>query len=69
MRWRGASVKLVSNEDGNARSMYEKLGFKHEGTAREELFHNGRFWDGYMYGMLDREWKDIKANNKEQSKR
>lgn len=52
-----------------ARKLYEKLGFKHEGTAREELFHNGRFWDGYMYGMLDREWKDIKANNQEQSKR
>lgn len=52
-----------------ARKLYERLGFKHEGTSRELLFHNGRFWDNYQYGILDREWKEIKANNQEQSKR
>lgn len=52
-----------------ARKLYERIGFKHEGTSREHLFHNGRFWDDYQYGMLDREWKDIKANNQEHSKR
>ena len=48
-----------------ARRLYERLGFKHEGTSREDLFHNGRFWDDYQYGMLDREWKKIKGKKKE----
>ena len=37
--------------------MYEKLGFKHEGMNREGNFWNGRFWDSYRMGILDREWK------------
>lgn len=45
-----------------ARKLYERIGFRHEGTAREELFHNGKWWDGYQYGILDREWRQIRAN-------
>lgn len=42
-----------------ARALYLKLGFKHEGITREELYYKGRWWDGYHYGMLDREWREI----------
>ena len=40
-----------------ARKLYEKLGFKQEGVTREQLYHSGRWWDDYQYGMLDREWR------------
>lgn len=42
-----------------ARKLYEKLGFKQEGVTREEIYHQGRFWDGYQFGMLDREWREM----------
>lgn len=42
-----------------ARKLYQKLGFKHEGISREQLFYKGRFWDDYQYGMLDREWRGM----------
>ncbi len=44
-----------------ARKLYERLGFKHEGIAREMFWHNGRFWDDYEYGMLDREWRELRT--------
>lgn len=44
-----------------ARRLYERIGFRHEGTSKEMMFHQGRFWDDYQFGMLDREWKEIKA--------
>ena len=40
-----------------ARKLYEKLGFKQEGITREQLYHNGRWWDDYQYGMLERDWR------------
>ena len=48
-----------------ARKLYEKLGFKQEGVNREELYHNGRWWDGYLFSMLDREWKAMQDDKKE----
>jgi len=44
-----------------ARRLYERLGLKHEGTGREQLFHQGRCWDELPFAILDREWKEIKA--------
>ena len=41
--------------------LYERLGFKLEGIHREELWHDGRWWDGYEWGMLDREWWDMES--------
>lgn len=49
-----------------ARRLYERLGFKHEGTSREILWNNGRFWDDYQYGMLDWEWRDMQAAKQKQ---
>lgn len=41
-----------------ARKLYERLGFKHEGTSRELWWQRGRWWDDYEYGMLEGEWRE-----------
>lgn len=48
-----------------ARRLYERIGFKLEGVAREDLWLNGRWWDGYSYGILEGEWMQ---NRKERRK-
>jgi RimJ/RimL family protein N-acetyltransferase len=50
------TVKAFEYNSG-ARRLYERLGFKHEGTIRETLWHDGRWWDDYVYGMLEGEWR------------
>lgn len=40
-----------------AMSLYEKLGFRHEGTFREFLERDGRTYDMLLYGLLRREWE------------
>lgn len=42
-----------------ARKLYERLGFKHEGTAREEIWSQGRYWDGYQYALLEQDWRSM----------
>jgi RimJ/RimL family protein N-acetyltransferase len=39
--------------------LYERLGFKREGTYREAVFRDGERYDIYLYGILDREWKGL----------
>lgn len=34
----------------------EKLGFRHEGTLREDCIVNGDISDSWVYGLLRREW-------------
>jgi RimJ/RimL family protein N-acetyltransferase len=43
-----------------AMRLYVRLGFKLEGRERESLWHEGRFWDGMEYGMIDREWWEMR---------
>jgi RimJ/RimL family protein N-acetyltransferase len=45
---------LVSNE--RARHVYEKVGFRHEGTLRHSLYRHGRFHDFALMSMLREEW-------------
>ena len=45
--------------NGGARKLYTRLGFKHEGTSREQLFYKGRYWNDYQFGMLEREWREL----------
>lgn len=43
--------------DGNpARSLYERLGFRHEGTLRRDAFKGGAAVDTHLYGLLREEW-------------
>lgn len=37
-------------------NLYEKLGFKREGTYREFIHRDGKRWDMYLYGILNYEW-------------
>ncbi len=38
--------------------LYEKLGFKHEGTFREYLLRDGKRHDMLLYGILAGEWEN-----------
>lgn len=44
---------------GNEASLrlFEKVGFRREGTLREHAFHGGRWLDSHIYGLLAREWR------------
>ncbi|MBC2581832.1 GNAT family N-acetyltransferase [Clostridium sp. DJ247] len=44
-------------------SLYEKLGFKREGTYREYIHRDGKRYDMYLYGILRQEWEDMHKNN------
>lgn len=48
----------------NAKHLYEKLGFRHEGTKKEALWFDGRWWDEIGYAMLKKEWKEKYGNQK-----
>lgn len=39
--------------------LFEKIGFKHEGVAREKQFAYGRYHDSIMMGLLEKEWFEV----------
>lgn len=45
-----------------AMRLYEKLGFVREARLREQVWHDGRFWDDCGYSMLEREWRERHAH-------
>jgi len=38
----------------------EKLGMHQDGRLRETRWLNGRWWDEYVYSILEREWVDLR---------
>jgi RimJ/RimL family protein N-acetyltransferase len=46
----------VFSYNRRAITVYEKLGFRHEGTHREFLYRDGLRHDMLLYGLLRREW-------------
>lgn len=46
----------VFSYNQRAIALYEKLGFRREGTYREHLQRDGQRYDMYLYGMLRPEW-------------
>ena len=40
-----------------ARRVYERVGFRHEGTLRHAIFREGRFGDVHRMAMLSGEWR------------
>jgi diamine N-acetyltransferase len=40
-----------------ARHVYEKLGFRVEGRLRQDYYHEGRYWDTIVMGILREEWE------------
>jgi RimJ/RimL family protein N-acetyltransferase len=51
---RVSATVMVENDGG--RGLCERLGFVHEGTARESQFTDGSFVDVERYGLLEDEW-------------
>lgn len=48
---------LEYNKD--AIMLYERLGFKREGTYREFIHRDGKRYDMYLYGILRNEWSKL----------
>ena len=46
----------VAPENLKSLAIPQKLGFHHEGTIRESLFFNDKFYDGERFSLLKREW-------------
>lgn len=44
-----------------SRAIPESLGFRHEGTLRQNAWINDHYVDMMVYGMLNSEWKDHKG--------
>jgi len=40
----------------NALKLYQRIGFKQEGTLHEHVFKDGSYIDSYMIGLLRTEW-------------
>ncbi|TFF88090.1 MAG: N-acetyltransferase [Promethearchaeota archaeon] len=40
-------------------SVAEKIGFKHEGTLKHEVYVDGKYYDAKKYGLLKREWNEL----------
>ena len=40
--------------------LLKRLGFSREGTIREWLFFNGKYYDHYIYSVLRKEWENEK---------
>lgn len=60
-------VKIRAFEwNSGAVRLYERIGFKVEGRMREELWHDGRWWDGIELGMLESEWWELQEQMKEE---
>lgn len=47
----------VFDYNERAIALYEKLGFRREGSFREFLQRDGRRYDMHLYGLLRREWE------------
>lgn len=51
----------VWSYNSRALSAYRKVGFVEEGRRREVVFHQGRFYDEVLMGLLASEWQDPSA--------
>ena len=53
-------IWLTVYEDNAAgRRIYERLGFRLEGTLRHHGFREGRWWDVHVMGLLADEWRQL----------
>jgi len=39
---------------------YERLGFRREGSLRDEVYRDGRYWDTLVMGILENEWRALR---------
>jgi RimJ/RimL family protein N-acetyltransferase len=50
----------VAAENTAAYRVYEKNGFRHEGTLRQAMYHEGRYCDFHVMGLLKEEFYALK---------
>ena len=43
--------------------VYEKCGYRHEGTARQMFFRDGKWHDVALYGLLESDWKQTEPSS------
>lgn len=59
--FRGLDIRKIGLEvlsiNQNAINLYEKLGFKKEGTKINEYFLDGQYLDVCLYGLQQKDWK------------
>ncbi|PYI28600.1 GNAT family acetyltransferase [Aspergillus indologenus CBS 114.80] len=53
-------IQALAYNEGAVR-LYERLGFTLEGRRREAFWHDGRWYDDVVFGMLEREWEARQA--------
>ena len=46
----------VDADNFPARKLYEKVGFRQEGTLKKDIFFKGQMVDRCMYGIIKEEW-------------
>jgi len=44
------------DSDTDSMTVYEAVGFQKEGVKRQQVFHQGRYWDEIHYGLLAEEF-------------
>ncbi len=47
----------VNAENAPAKAVYRKIGFKHEGTLRQAMYKDGRYYDFWLMGLLAEEYR------------
>ena len=55
--WRKVSLEVLSSNP-RAFNLYQKLGFRIEGTKRSEVLRAGEWLDSIQMSMLDDEWRE-----------
>jgi RimJ/RimL family protein N-acetyltransferase len=50
----------VVSENSGSINVLEKLGMKREGQLRQNQWMKGRWWDTFIYAILEQEWQTIK---------
>ncbi|KAL6707304.1 hypothetical protein ACN47E_004292 [Coniothyrium glycines] len=60
-------IRAFGYNEGAVR-LYEKLGFVNEGSERECIWFDGRWWDGIMFGLLEGEWEALRKKKKKKQK-
>jgi len=50
--------------NNDASKIYEHIGFVPEGTNRDFVYRNGKYYDEFTLGILKKEWIKIKEGNK-----
>lgn len=48
-------ARVMDGNEGSA-AIWEKLGFRHEATFQEAVFHDGDHVDQHLYAVLEGEW-------------